>query len=111
MMALLVCALASGGTLAAAQPADQPQSPVRMPAPDFLLKRPIGSIGVRGNWVFARAGSDLFDFLHEQLTIDKRDFRGPAVAADLAFAITPRIDAVFGLEFARASVRSQRPRR
>jgi opacity protein-like surface antigen len=107
MMALLVCALALGGVLAAAQPADQPQSPVRMPAPDFLLKRPIGSIGVRGNWVFARAGSDLFDFLHEQLTIDKRDFRGPAVAADLAFAITPRIDAVFGLEFARASARSE----
>jgi hypothetical protein len=107
VIALLACALSVGGASARAQTPDQARPPMRMPAPDFLLKRPVGSIGLRGNWVFARAGSDLFDFLHEQLTIDKRDFRAPAVAADLAFAITPRIDAVFGLEFARTSVQSE----
>jgi hypothetical protein len=100
-------ALALGTASAGAQTADPAPSPVRMPAPDFLLKRPVGSIALRGNWVFARAGSDLFDFLQEQLTIDKRDFRAPAVAVDVAFAVTRRFDAVFGLEFARASVESE----
>ena len=45
------------------------------------------------------AGSDLFDFLHERLTIDKADFRGPAIAVDFARAVTPRIDAVVGFEY------------
>jgi hypothetical protein len=104
---LLLCVMPFGGAAAAAQTADQVPPAMRMPAPDFLLKRPTGSVGLRGNWVFARAGSDLFDFLHEQLTIDKGDFRSPAIAADVAYAITPRIDAVFGLEYARTSMQSE----
>jgi hypothetical protein len=107
VIALLVCALPLGGASARAQTGDPAPSPVRMPSPDFLLKPPVGSVAVRGNWVFARAGSDLFDFLQEQLTIDKRDFRAPAVAVDVAFAVTRRLDAVFGLEFARTSVQSE----
>jgi hypothetical protein len=106
-IALLLCVMPFGGAAADAQTADQVPPAMRMPAPDFLLKRPTGSVGLRGNWVFARAGSDLFDFLHEQLTIDKGDFRSPAIAADVSYAITPRIDAVFGLEFARTSMQSE----
>jgi hypothetical protein len=76
-------------------------------SPDFFLGRPSGSIGVRGSWVFARAGSDLFDFVQNQLTIDKGDFNGPAVAADVGIAITPRLEAVGGFEFSRATIGSE----
>jgi hypothetical protein len=38
---------------------------------------------VRGSWVFARAGSDIFRFFTDQLTLDKGDFSGPGLAADL----------------------------
>jgi hypothetical protein len=68
-------------------------------SPDFLFGRPDGSFGIRGSWVFARAGSDWYDFVTDQLTVDRKDFNAPGVAADLGFIIAPRIDAVFGVEF------------
>jgi hypothetical protein len=107
VLPLLLCALCGVWSPVRAQAADQDSSPPRLPAPDFLLKRPIGSIGVRGSWIFARAGSDLFDFLHEQLTIDKSDFRAPALALDFAVAVTPQADAVFGFEYGRTSMHSE----
>jgi hypothetical protein len=108
VIALVVCALPLALPASArAQSPGQAVPPPRLPAPDFLLKRPIGSAGVRGGLVFARAGSDLFDFLHEQLTIDKGDFRAPALAADLAFGVTPRLDAAFAIEFGRTSIESE----
>jgi hypothetical protein len=76
-------------------------------SPDFLLRRPSGSIGVRGSWVFARAGSDLFDFVQNQLTIDKGDFSAPAVAVDVGIALASRLEAVGGFEFSRATTGSQ----
>ncbi len=76
-------------------------------SPDFLLHRPHGSLGVRGSWVFARAGSDLFDFVEEQLTIDKSDFNAPAFAVDVAFRLTPRLEAVGGFEFSRTTMGSE----
>src|SRR5688572_19682341 len=74
---------------------------------DFLFGRPKAAIALRGSWIFARAGSDLFDFVTEQLTLDKDDFNGPAVAADLAIAITPRFDAQFGFELSRMHASSE----
>jgi hypothetical protein len=70
--------------------------------PDFLFGRPEGSIGIRGSWVFARAGSDWFDFVTDQLTVETKDFNAPGVAGDIGFNITPRLDAVAGVEFSQA---------
>ena len=75
--------------------------------PDFLFGEPRGSIGIRGSWVFARAGSDIFDFVRTHLTLDQRTFDAPGVAADVAFAVTPRIDAVAGFEFSQATAPSE----
>lgn len=75
--------------------------------PDFLFGRPRGSLGIRGSWLFASAGSDLFDFVRNQLTIDERDFDAPAIGADLAIAVHPRVDAVFGIDFSRTQTASE----
>ena len=75
--------------------------------PDFLFGSPHGSVGLRGSWVFARAGSDLFDFVEQTLTVDRKDFNAPAFAADLGITVTPRIDAVFGVDVSQASVGSE----
>lgn len=77
------------------------------PAPDFLFGEPRGSIGIRASRVFARAGSDLFDFIQKQLTIDEGDFDAPAVAVDVGFAASPRLDVVFGFEFSDARTTSE----
>jgi hypothetical protein len=64
--------------VAVAAPGDQdPPGVSRSSSPDFLFGRPEGSIGVRGSWVFARAGSDWYDFVTDQLTIDTKDFDAP----------------------------------
>ena len=76
-------------------------------SPDFLFGRPRGSIAVRTGWMFARAGSDLFTFVENQLTISRRDFNAPALAVDLGVAVTPRTDVLFGFDFSRASAASE----
>lgn len=86
----------------AAQP-----DPVTGGAPDFLFGRPRGSLGVRGSWLFARAGSDLFDFLQQQLTVDKKDFNTPMIGFDGAIALTTRLDVAFGVEFGQAKKDSE----
>jgi hypothetical protein len=114
MTATLVCVFALGACAAAA--AAGPQAEARAasaaanpasPRPDFFFGRPKGSVGIGGSWVLARAGSDIFDFVEDQLTIDKGDFNAPAFAADVAIAITPRLEVVSGVEVSRASTRSE----
>src|SRR5918997_2178384 len=94
VLALVLCAVSSVPVHAqdpAANPALQ-QAPVAGGAPDFLFGRPHGSIGVRGSWLFARAGSDLFDFVQRQLTVDKKDFNTPMFGVEGAIHLTPRVD-------------------
>jgi hypothetical protein len=82
------------------------QAPPR-PAPDFLFGEPRGSVGLRASWVFARAGSDLFDFIQQQLTIDPGDFNAPAVAVDVGVAASRRLEVLIGFEFSDARTSSE----
>ena len=75
--------------------------------PDFLFERPRGSVGVRGGWLFERARSDLFGFVHEQLTVEPNDFDAPTLAFDLGVAVGSRTEAVFGVEFGGGTIRSE----
>jgi hypothetical protein len=68
---------------------------------DFLFGRPNMSIGIRGSWVFASAGSDFFDFVTRQLTLEKEHFNSPAFAADVAYGLTSRLQVEGGVELTR----------
>lgn len=108
LMLALVLALVADGPATAQPVADARQTQAPAPGtPDFLFGTPRGSIGVRGSWVFARAGSDLYDFVQRHLTVDKNDFNAPAFGFDVAVAITPRIDVRFDLEVSRTSKASE----
>ena len=96
-------ALLVGPAVASAQ--SQPQEPRR--TPDFLFGRPHGAVGVRGTWTFASAGSDIFDFVTRELTIDKSDFNSPGWGGDVAVFLTPRVDAQFGFFMARMAQGSE----
>ena len=88
-------------------PSQQQQPNVVVPSsPDFLLGRPHASIGVRGNWLMATAGSDIYDFVSEHLTIEKSDFNTATFATDLAIYATPRLDIVAGFEAADSEIPS-----
>ena len=90
--------------LAARAQSPPPPDPAR---PDFLFGRPHGSLALRGGWVFARAGSDLYDFVEDRLTIDDGDFNRAAFASDFGIALTNRADVVLGFEYNRAAIGSE----
>jgi hypothetical protein len=102
---LLLAAPAAGARAQDPTPPGPP--PPAQGAPDFLFGAPHGALGVRGGWFFARAGSDLFDFVRRQLTIDKNDFNAPAFGVDLSIALSPRVDILGDADFSRASVESE----
>ena len=74
---------------------------------DFFFGRPRATVGVRGNWVFASAGSDIFDFVTEQLTIERSAFNRPALGIDFAVNVASRIDLIVGFEGSRMSQDSE----
>jgi hypothetical protein len=98
-------------SLVAAVPAvAQSQSPPKAhpgSTRDFLFGSPRGSVSVRGSWVFARAGSDLFDFVTDHLTLDASDFNAPAIGAELGFAIGSRVEALAGVEWSKSRTPSE----
>ena len=107
-LAVAVVILAVSATPAAADEQGAPP-PENHPGSsrDFLFGRPRASATIRGTWVFARAGSDLFDFITDHLTIDRRDFDAPAVSLDVGIVITPRIEAVAGFEYSTTTTASE----
>jgi hypothetical protein len=76
-------------------------------SPDFLFGKPAGTIGLRTGWVFASANSDLFTFVQDQLTIDRKDFNAPAIGFDVDLVVTPRASVVIGFDFSKASKGSE----
>lgn len=85
----------------------EPSAMQAPPGPDFLLGRPRASVGLRGNWLFNRAGSDIFDFVTEQLTLEKSAFNGPTIGGELAVAINDRLDVVGAVDLANSSNKSE----
>ncbi len=74
------------------------QSASSAPPPDFMLGRPRASIGARGSFLKARANSDIFDFVTEQLAIDKADFNTGSFGLEAAFSLSPRVDIVGAMD-------------
>lgn len=105
--------LAVGLALAAAAPAQAQteRPPTRigqdLPDSDFLFKRPRGIFNLRAALLVPNENSDLFEFVQNQLTVEPGDFRGPAFAIELGYALTPRVDIVGGFDLARQAVDSE----
>lgn len=105
-------ALVLGAVLATAAAgevfAQSPGSPVTPRAPsDFMLGRPKGFITVDGGFLFANAGSDVYDFITEQLTLEKKAFNTPIYGGRLGFAIGQRIEVAVLLEQAKSRTGSE----
>ena len=84
------------------------RSPVQPSAPgDFMLGRPKGFLAVDGGFLFANAGSDVYDFVTKQLTLDKKAFNAPIVGLRLGALITPRLEVGVLVEQSRTSVTSE----
>jgi hypothetical protein len=104
----LVVLLAVGGAPAYAGE-DSPEeaaAQVRQ-SPDFSFAAPGVSISIRGSWFVPRAGSDWYNFVTDQLTIDRADFRAAGIAGDVGLFATPRLDVVFSADYGSKTVGSE----
>lgn len=57
----------------------------------FLFGEPSILLGVRGGYGIASAGSDIFDFSREHLTLSKSDFNSLTGQAEVGFRLHPRV--------------------
>lgn len=73
----------------------------------FLFKRPTASLSIRAGAAQPSATGDLFRFVSRQLTVDRRDYLGAAVSADLAFALTNRLEIVTGVSTSARRIDSE----
>ncbi len=103
---ILLATPAFAGGRDQSSPAQQPG--VVVPStPDFMIGRPHGSFGFRGNWLLSSAGSDIFDFVTEHLSIEKSDFNTATFAVDTAFTLSPHLDIVAGFDVANQEIESE----
>jgi len=81
--------------------------PARAQSPDFLFGKPKAAVAVRSGWFFARAGSDLYTFVQDQLTVDRKDFNAPAIIFEVDVPVKNQLSAVAGFEFNGSSTNSE----
>jgi len=75
--------------------------------PDFLIGRPRVSVGFRGGWLTASAGSDFFDFVTDQLTLEKSNFNTASFGGEFSVNLTSRADLLLGFDLNRSRTPSE----
>jgi len=101
---LVLVLLSAGGAHAGPEEQDQPPS---RPAPDFLFGRPSGTIGLRVGWLASSAGSDWYDFVTDQLTLERRNFNAPGIGTDVGITLARRVDLLVGLDYNQTTTPSE----
>jgi opacity protein-like surface antigen len=64
----------------------------------FLFGAPSGSLALRIGYSGPNAGSDLFAFVTDELTLRKRDFGSFAMGGDLSFSVSSRFDVMLSVD-------------
>ena len=102
----LLLVLAVAGTANAGAPEQDPAQPSR-PTPDFLFGRPDGTIGIRASWLTGRTGSDWYDFVTDQLTLERKNFNGPGIGTDIGITLGSRVDLMLGFDYNQSTNASE----
>ena len=100
-MLIFLCPLLPGGSKVNAQDAASEEKA------DFLFRKPTKYLGFRLGIFSPKADSDIFDFLTEELTLSKNDFRAWDFGLDFGVSVHNRIDLVFSLDYSKQSKNSE----
>jgi hypothetical protein len=73
----------------------------------FLFKRPSVQLSIRGDYFVPRAGSEIFDFTRNQLTVDKKDFNTAGVSGEIAVRASERVDIALSFGYGRSEILSE----
>ncbi|MBM4194093.1 MAG: hypothetical protein FJ202_06910 [Gemmatimonadetes bacterium] len=64
----------------------------------FLFGAPSISVSIRGGYSRPNAGSDVFSFVTEQLTLNKGDFASQSMGGDFSVRLRPQLDLIFSVD-------------
>jgi opacity protein-like surface antigen len=73
----------------------------------FLFKDPRVTLSLRGGWAMPRAGSEIFDFVRDELTLDRGDFDALTLGGELAARLSDRVEFTLGLDRGESRARSE----
>lgn len=73
----------------------------------FLFRQPRVVVTLFGGLALANAGSDLFEFTTDELTLDRSDFASADFGGDFAFRVGQQFDLVFAMSSASSRERSE----
>ena len=73
----------------------------------YLFGRPVATFSIRTGYDIPRAGSDIFSYTSELLTLEKRSFAAPAFAVDLGVRLSERLELVAGVGYAKSEIPSE----
>lgn len=73
----------------------------------FLFRRPSATLAIRGGYDRALAGSDVFSFVTERLTLGRGAFSSLTVATDLSARLNDHADLVIGGSYSGSRARSE----
>jgi outer membrane protein W len=104
-----VCHALRGGLLALAGLASIAIAPAHAQSggSGFLFHQPSWTFAVKGGFDHATAQSDIFEFVTDTLTLDRGDFSGFNVTADLSYRLQPRLDLSFSYGYAGSKTPSE----
>lgn len=73
----------------------------------FLLKEPTVTLGIHMGYAVPNASSEIFDFVQDELTVDKSDFNAPSLAGQLGVRVSPQLDLRLEVGYSRSETRSE----
>ena len=82
-------------------------APVAGQSRDFLFSAPRVTVAVRGGWAVPTAGSEIFDFTMDELTVERSDFQAFAVDGEVAVRLDDRLDLAIGVGHSERDVHSE----
>ena len=97
LLALVTAALLVGAGTSSAQSAGD----------GFLFHSPDVTVSLRAGYSRADAGSDVFDDVTSNLTLNRRDFSSLTVGGDVAFHVAERVDLVLSGGYSRSNHKSE----
>ena len=102
--------IASAGVLGLLGVALAPTAEAQSAGKGFLFQEPRWMFAIHGGFDRANARGELFDFVTDDLTLDRGDFSAPRYSIDLGYSITRNIDLSFsgGYTSSKASSESRK---
>lgn len=76
----------------------------------YLFGAPDVQLSFHAGYAHANAKSELFDFVIQNLTVERGSFSGPSLGGELAVRVAPRLDLSFGADYS-AAVKNSADRR